>query len=195
MRYNVEVLKDQFPVVKQFIYHLVCFREVSSSCRALALPSVFWRSTGEAHLLLASIRWCMVFGSHGLTNPTHWKRLSEDDSKELEESFQQGLSQHIGISTTQFVQYWKEMKYFRDNYAAHRKLGEYKKPIPDFTVALNTVFYYDEWIRKIIHPDCFMVWEEPPLKQSYEVMKQTVVPFISQLIEYTKNQCKENIDI
>ena len=192
MNYNVEVFKNQFPVVKQFVYHLVCSRVVSSACRALELESVFWRSTGEAHLLLASIQWCMVFGSHGLTNPTHWKRLAEVESKELEESFRQGLLQQIGITATKFEKYWNEMKYFRDNYAAHRKLGEYKKPVPDFTVALNTVFYYDEWIRKIIYQDIF---EEPLLKQSYEVMKQTSTPLIYQLIEYTKNQCKENIVI
>src|SRR5437867_4438922 len=159
MHYNIEVFRYQFPMVKEFVYHLVCFREISKTCREIDLQSVFWRSTGEAHLVLASIQWCMVFGSHGLTNPTHWKRLSVDESNELEGSFRKGLTQQLGITTQKFLEYWEDMKYFRDNYAAHRKVGDYKKPIPVFTDALNIAFYYDEWIRKIIYPDIF---EEPP---------------------------------
>ena len=181
MRYNAEVFTKQFPRVKTFVYHLTYYRELSRSYSTLQLKSVFWTCTIDAHLLQATIQWCMVFGSHGC-NPIHWKRLSQSKSKALEDNFRQGLLPHIGMTATQWQEYWKEMNDFRNKYAAHRELI-YNDPVPDFTVALQVAYYYDKWIRRIIAPDIF---EEPPLEQASEMLKRTVAPLVDQLIEYTK---------
>ena len=38
------------------------------------------------------------------------------------------------------------MKGFRDRYVAHRE-KEFNEPVPDFTVALQVAFIYDEWMQ------------------------------------------------
>jgi len=181
MNYRLDIFVQQFAIVKRFVYHLVYYRELLAVYRRLQLKSEFWTHTIDAHLLQAVIYWCMVFGSHGC-NPTHWKHLSEEESKELQDSFRKGLSKQTGLTTEKWQQYWNDMTDFRNRYAAHRVLG-FDKPVPDFTIALKIAFYYDHWIREVISPDFF---GEPMLKESAEALRKSVAPLVEQLLEHTK---------
>jgi hypothetical protein len=181
MHYNVEVFVQQFPIVKRFVYHLTYYRELLNLHRTLQLKSEFWTCTIDAHLLQAAILWCMIFGAHGC-NPVHWKKLSEGESKELEESFRQGLLAQTGMTEAKWKNYWDDMTDFRNKYAAHREL-DYEEPVPEFDSALKVAYYYDRWIREVISPDIF---EEPPLERFAEALKQSVTPLICQLFECTR---------
>jgi hypothetical protein len=50
----------------------------------------------------------MIFGSHGC-NHVHWKKLSEDESKELEESFRQGLLAQTLMTEADWKKYWNDL--------------------------------------------------------------------------------------
>jgi hypothetical protein len=115
----------------------------------------------------------MVFGSHGC-NPTHWKKLCNQDRENLENSFRKGLFEHIELTQEKWDEYWKDINNFRGGYAAHRELN-YSKPVPEFKTAEAVAYYYDEWIRELINPDIF---EEPPLKKSVSLMQKRIRPLV-----------------
>lgn len=181
MQYNVDVFREQFPIVTRFVYHLIYYRELWSACHRFNVKCEFWIHTLDAHLLQALMDWCKVFGSDGC-NDTHWKNLSVGESDELKRSFREGLSEETGLTLPQWRCYWNGVKGFRDKYAAHHELG-YNKPVPDFTIALNVAHYYDGWIREVISPD---ILDEPPLEQSEESLKIAVAPLIAHLLKQTK---------
>lgn len=123
----------------------------------------------------------MVFGSDK-NNEIHWKRLSDNNSQELEQSFRDGLSDHLEISWEQWQRYWKEMTDFRNKFAAHRD-AQYMEPVPNFDIALRVAYYYDDWVRDIIAPDTF---EEPLLSASATNLSLSVRPLVEELIRHTK---------
>jgi len=180
MHYDPDVFVIQFPLAKKFVYHVTYYRTLLNEYQKYGIKCEFWTHTIDAHLLQAAILWCMLFGSDGC-NPTHWKNLSTDQSDELKRSFRDGLPQSTGINGEHWVQYHKEMTDFRNEYVAHREL-QYKKPVPNFDIALKVVYYYDHWIRGIIVPD---VMEEPLLEKTTIKLK-AMEPLINKLIETTK---------
>ena len=188
IRYNTDVFMEQFPLVKRFLYHLLYYRGLHEAYSRNQLQSEFWTHTIDAHLLLALINWCMVFGSDGF-NPTHWKKLSLTQSKELQESFRNGLIGDTGISWAEWEEYWKKMTAFRDKYAAHREL-DFNSPVPKFDLALKVAHYFDDWIRHVISPDSF---EEPPLRESEERISKTLAPLADKLIKLTK-ESQQNVE-
>lgn len=181
MEYEADIFCEQFPIVRTFLYHLTCYRELHYAFQYLELKSEFWAHTSDAHLLQACILWCMVFGSHGC-NPTHWKKLYQQNLEELEKSFRDGLFEHTYLNQQKWDSYWKEMNDFRGGYAAHRELN-YSKPVPEFNTAETIAYYYDNWIRDLIKPDIF---EEPPLKESVSQMQKRVRPLIMHYLSETK---------
>ena len=170
MEYNDEIFREQFPIVKSFLYHLTCYRELHSVYKDLNLKSEFWTYTIDAHLLQACILWCMVFGPDG--NPTHWKKLCHQNDTKLENNFRDGLFKHTELTQEKWDEYWKKMNEFRGGYVAHRELN-YSKPVPSFKIAEEVAYYYDTWIREIIEPD---ILEEPPLQESVTKMQKEIKP-------------------
>jgi hypothetical protein len=180
MKYKPDIFVEQFPIVKRFVYHLVYYKELWRAYSESQLASSFWTHTVDAHLLQAAIQWCMVFGTDGC-NPTHWKHLSDEAPTDLKNRFRADLPGHVGITYPDFEQYWREMKDFRDNYAAHREL-KYQKAVPKFGIALKVAYFYDHWIREVISPDVF---EEPPLEESVTKLKKALPPFLATLMTVT----------
>lgn len=180
MKYNADMFVEQFPIVKRFVYHLVYHQEISRAYSESRLRSSFWTHTSDAHLLQAAIQWCMVFGADGC-NPTHWKKLSEGNPGELQDSFRDELPRHVGISYLEFQRYWDKVNYFRNNYAAHREL-KYRDPVPTFSLALRVAFFYDHWIRKVISPDMF---KEPSLEESVAKLQRALPPLLATLMTAT----------
>jgi hypothetical protein len=180
MSYDLGVFINQFPLVKFFIYHLIYSRVVRDSYRESQLQNEFWTLTIDAHLLRATINWCMVFGSE--SEPTHWKRLTEQ-SESHAQSFRDGLFRETGLSEAGWQEYWSDMKKFRDKWVVHRELEKFLDPVPEFDTALTVAYHYDRWVRKIISPaKC----EEPPFEQFAMSLKQSVIPLINKLLIVTK---------
>jgi len=178
MHYKQDVFMAQYPIAKRFVYHTLIFRAINKRYKERGIKSEFWTLTIDAHLLQAAIQWCMVFGSDG-SNPIHWKNLSAAESGELLDDFRKNLPDETGLSLVQWRLYWDEMLEFRNKYAAHREL-DYRKPVPSFDTAMDIVFYYDRWIRKVISPDTF---EEPPLVDTARDLKARFEVLSRQLLE------------
>jgi hypothetical protein len=149
MPYDQKVFVIQFPIVKWFVAHLTYYRTLSNGYKEHGLQNEFWTMTTDAHLIRATMHWCMVFGSD--SNPTHWKRLVMQ-SERLAKSFRAGLFETTGLDRKYWQQYWKSMTKFRDKYAAHRELKEFADPVPNFDTALAVACHYDRWVRNIISP-------------------------------------------
>jgi len=181
VEYDINIFCTQFPIVKGFLYHLTCYRELERAYRELELSSEFWTYTIDAHLLQACILWCMVFGSTG-PNPTHWKNLCKDERKNLENSFRKGLFEGTELTKEKWERYWEDMKHFRDTYAAHRQ-GHYSEPVPEFDTAQAVAYYYDGWIRRLIDPDQLT---EPPLKESALLMQKRIRPLVMLYLSGTR---------
>jgi hypothetical protein len=181
MQYKPEIFCEQFPLAKYFVCYLTYYRELSHKYWEIELQSPFWTLTIDAHLKLAVIHWCMVFGSEGC-NPTHWKHVSEDNVDCLRESFRRSLFRQAMFTPTTWDTYWRQMVNFRNEYVAHRELA-YNKPVPYLDRALEVAYVYDGWIRDIISPDVF---EEPPLKESASKLRKSIKPLITQLLTKTK---------
>ena len=180
MDYDPTVFTNQFPIVKWFVYHLTYYRVLSIGYKERALKNEFWTLTIDAHLLRATINWCMVFGSDK-NNPTHWKRLSGKEAEKLYQSYRCGLSEATGLNEQQCRTYCKSMIDFRDKYAAHRE-PNYDIPVPNFDIALAVAYHYDDWIRKVIAPD---ILDEPPLEEFAVSLHRSVAPLISKLFKAT----------
>ena len=67
--YDSDLFSDQFLLVKRFLYHLFYYRTLHKEIQTHPVHSEFWTHTTDAHLLQASIYWCMVFGSMPKTPP------------------------------------------------------------------------------------------------------------------------------
>ncbi|MGH7427698.1 MAG: hypothetical protein ACREJ4_04990 [Candidatus Methylomirabilaceae bacterium] len=163
-----------------FVKHLVHYRAIKSNLGCYKPRSPFWGDTCNAHLLQATIYWCMVFGSHE-RNQSHWKNLAAGDAEELLKSFRAGLYVALGVSESEWTSNWKEMVAFRDKFAAHRELN-FGRPVPVIDLALASAFYYDEWVRKVIHPDEL---DELPLRQLVEGLQTKITAEVVAALEAT----------
>lgn len=179
MSYEPQVFSYQLPLVKWFIYHLTYHRVIAAAYKKRQMQNEFWTLTSDAHLLHATITWCMVFGSDA--NSTHWKRLLASNSHAHYQGFRDGLLNDLSISGDQWQRYWTDIKAFRDRFAAHRD-PDFDSPVPNFDTALKVAFYYDQWVRKVISPDTV---EEPALGSFARSLAETAVPFVEKLMEAT----------
>jgi hypothetical protein len=182
MKYEPQVFRKQFPIVKHFIYHLIYYRALSTAYKERGLQNEFWTLTINAHLLRAINDWCMVFGSDK-SEPTHWKRLSKAKSNEFYQSFRDGLFMRTSFNQKTWQKYWQSMSDFRNKYAVHRELEPFKDSVPDFEPALAVVYYYDSWVRRVISPDNV---DEPPLKSFALSLSKSVAPLVEKLLETTQ---------
>jgi hypothetical protein len=183
MHYEREVFMTQFPIAKRFVCHLAYYKMLNAAYKVSPeLQPEFWIPTIDAHILQAAISWCNVFGAEG-SSDLHWKHLSKVDSNRLQASFREGLPRWIGLGWPEWETYWKDMTGFRNKYVAHREKREYKKAVPKFDIALKVTYYYDNWVRNVISPDIF---DEPPLKVTYERLTTEYPPLIQLLFETTK---------
>lgn len=66
-------------------------------------------------LIWPFIDWCKLFGSHNeVHQKLHWKNVVKDEG-----GFRKGLLRHLGIDYKQWSAYWRELKTYRDQHAAH----------------------------------------------------------------------------
>ena len=180
MNYDEAVLKTQFPAVKSFIYHLIYHRLIFENYQKRQLKDEFWTLTSDAHLLRATINWCMVFGAN--SEPTHWKRLVQQSETAMQ-SFREGLYAATGMDAGGWTNYWTSVTTFRAKFAAHCELEPFSDPLPNFNIALAVAYHYDNWLRHSIAPG---IWEEPPLQAFAEYLPRSATPLIDELFRATE---------
>src|SRR5579872_1185766 len=135
MQYDVKVFSNQYPSVHSFALHLICFRVLKEQCQTYGLEhDPFWVMTINAHVLRAAILWCNVFGSYE-TSDLHWKKLSIQNSANVETSFREGVLKATKLDWAAWNVYWREFTDFRNQYAAHGDL-DFRGKVPNFDIAL-----------------------------------------------------------
>ena len=145
MRYNDDIFRIQYPVVGDFVRHLAYFRAAKPIHDRLGLKAPFWTETVNTYLLIATVQWFKVFGAHG-SNPTHWRNTPSKDNEAAINSFREKIRTALGCSPKEWADYHRRMCAFRDKYVVHR--DDFNDPVPDFDIALNVAYAYDEWIRE-----------------------------------------------
>jgi hypothetical protein len=98
----------------------------------------FWRLIYGNQLDIAVIEWCKVFGSDA--EATHWKNIVPMDGHGR---FRSDLLAYARLTPGAWARYWKEMKEYRDNLAAHHNSAVRIPNFPKLDVALDSsIFYY-----------------------------------------------------
>jgi len=163
MKYDKDMFAHQFPIVAQFVRQLAYYRSAKPVYDKLNLKSPFWCATIDAHLKIATIEWCNVFGVDGC-NSTHWKKIASIDIDATNDLFRNHVLSEVGFSMLEWIRYHKKMCDFRNKYVAHYEM-DFSQPVPDFDIALRIAYAYDKWIRDLIYPD---IYEGPKLNEEFE---------------------------
>lgn len=104
----------------------------------------FWRLMYGNLLDMAVIEWCKLFGSdHEEHQPVHWKNMVPESDHH---AFRQGLLEQQKMTADAWLEYWRQVKGYRDNHAAHFSAewlrAENKPQYPELGPALEAAYYY-----------------------------------------------------
>jgi hypothetical protein len=176
MAYNEEVFKPQLEVVFFFVRQIAYYRGLWALRDKITDHRDFWESTINAHLLVASIAWCNVFGSRH--SDLHWTKTTTGEiAHQIQENFRQKVLSETDFSLEQWETYQKNILDFRNKFAAHVDISKpFKGPIPSFDPALQVAYAYQDWTRELIRPK-YLYWFT--LSSKYEEWKadaSSVVP-------------------
>lgn len=127
----------------ELIAHVTRLRNVvMSALLKRALTSVdpdptlnFWRLIYGNLLDVAVLEWCKLFGAD--SEPTHWKKVVSNH-----DAFRQGLLAALGIGHKKWVEYWEQMKAYRDALVAHQADGSPVRQYPSLDLALESCYFY-----------------------------------------------------
>lgn len=162
MGYNVEVFSRQYPGVVFFVQNLAYYAGLFAIYGSITDRRDFWRSTCDAHLGLATIQWCNVFGSD--REDMHWKKTATEP--QAREAFRCKVLSQTGFTQAQWETYHTEMLEFRGKFVAHLDLcSPFIGPIPYFDPALRVAYAYHDWVKELIRPVYLSL---PTLKSRYE---------------------------
>jgi hypothetical protein len=166
--YNAKIFANIYPEINKFLFHLATYRCLHSVIDSLAGYREFWVYTSDAHLEMAVISWCKIFGAY--SNQTHWIHLfggNAEIAEGIKETFHSQL-QNEGVSISSYTKYHKSILKFRNNYVAHRSMN-YKDPIPNFDLAMRVTYIFDRWVREQIKPDFIDMDQLENLYNKYKV--------------------------
>jgi len=165
MNYNEKVFERQYPVVVFFVQHLAYYRGLQVNYNTINNHLEFWRATCDAHLKLATVAWCNVFGTY--KEDIHWtKTPNRKISVQASKKFRELVLAHTGLTRKQWKTYHQELLTFRNRYVAHLDRNKpFNKPVPFFDAALQVASAYQEWAIELIKP---VVLNQPTLLSLYE---------------------------
>ena len=130
MNYREKVFERQYPVVVFFVQHLAYYRGLRANYNTNTNHQELWRATCDAHLKLATIAWCNVFGSY--SEDIHWTKTAIPRiAGQARNSFSQLVLAHTGFAQRQWQAYHKKLLTFRNKYVAHLdQRHPFNKPVP-----------------------------------------------------------------
>jgi len=100
----------------------------------------FWLLIYGMLLDVAVLEWCKLFGTD--SEPTHWKRVVADPDR-----FRSDLLMALAIDELRWMEYWQDMKNYRDRHVAHHNwdlsiIDHY----PELTLALKSSYFYYSYV-------------------------------------------------
>jgi len=147
-----------------FVQHVAYYRGLQARLEEVRTHRDFWRATCDAHLKLATISWCNVFGSN--REDLHWTKTPAGEiTGQAAQEFRESVLSHTGLTQGTWEAYHKSMLAFRDKYVAHLDLRvPFAQLVPSFDPAIHTAYVYQEWTRNLIRP---VLLNQPVLKAEY----------------------------
>ena len=141
-RYRIKPL-DDLNKIESHIERLVAVVRYATLKRVLHKvdpePALnFWRVIYGNLMDATVIEWCKTFGLD--SEDGHWKNIVIEP-----DSFRSELLSHLKIDDSQWNEYWREMKHYRDKVAAHASYDP-GIPIPCLDIALESAFFYFEYL-------------------------------------------------
>ena len=167
--------QKQYGVLAEFVHHLAYYRMLSRFYNEIQIRSEFWTYTIDAHLLIAIIDWCMVFGTD--SNEIHWKKVVLDEQNRCD--FRCHIRKFANLSKDEMEEFWYSMTKFRNEYAVHKTAATHYPAVPYMDTALIIVTSYDDWFRSKVDAS----FEDSSLRERYERVLRTSERFFKQLIK------------
>lgn len=164
----------QYEILVSFIHNIAYWRCSHEAYGRSDTRSELWCRTIDSYLLRTVVDWCMIFGAD--SNEIHWKNVVPDKSNQAD--FRNRLLSDLGMTGTEWRDYWSGMTTFRNDFAAHRPAKSPHPQVPKMESALQAVIAYDEWVRGAIHAEFDFVLNEPVLEDRYDrLMRTSLEPF------------------
>ena len=121
----------------------LAFRNAGRRNGSLILNEQFWINVDGNFLDVCTLEWCKLFadarGKH------YWRKVVT-----LEQEFATGLLEKLAISQSEFDEYVKEVKAYRDRFVAHLDDDE-KMQIPSLALIRTSASYLYDYI--LAHED------------------------------------------
>ncbi|AJY76176.1 hypothetical protein [Paenibacillus beijingensis] len=148
--YHIDVIFKQIPLLRDFVYHYVAYKELYSRGRGPEGEEKFWTYIVNAHLSQAIINWVTVF--EVVSDQSRWNRmdLKLDPKRKTREEFVSDLLTHIQFTEQEWKQYWNEVSEFRDKFVAYGDIL-FEKPAAYLDIAYKAARFYDRWIREQVN--------------------------------------------
>lgn len=101
----------------------------------------FWRLILGSHLDISVLEWCKVFSSNA--EATHWKNVVPEAEQD---SFRTNLLSSIDMLQSEWENYWKKMKQYRDRQVAHYEELPPDAKYPILDCALGSSYFYYKYL-------------------------------------------------
>lgn len=177
MDYKVNVFQRTYPVLTDFIYHYIIYKEMMCELENTVSVAAIWNRTCDAHIKVAASSWCMIFGE-ATSNPTHWKNINFGGKENAEDLFINRLLLDLELTKSELRKNVKEVLDFRNKFVVHREI-KFNEPTPNFKVAYDIALTFDKWAREMIYPDRF---DGPEFEELIEAARSTIRKNINDLI-------------
>ncbi|WP_148208331.1 hypothetical protein [Solidesulfovibrio magneticus] len=181
---EMNVIPEQIGVLQSFCKDYVNYRKIMLLLKSLDKRSNedFFISISNSCVLSCVTSWCLLFGNPK-NNKIHWHRSAPEngvsidgevvDNSEYKIIVGSILSNACSRHDKILDQYVFEMVCFRNKYAAHRDIGEYR-PLPFLNAAFGVASAYMSWLSDEIF------WAQPletleELQVSYESIVDSVL--------------------
>ena len=177
MDYSIEVFKRQYPVLNDFVYHYIAYRELSNKFDLLPGDKEFWIRSTDAHLKVAITSWCMIFGAE--SNLVHWKKIIIEDHVNFCKEFRNCILKECGFNDKEWDDYWNDVVKFRNTFIVHRELYS-DEPMPYIDKSFKIAISYDLWVSEKIKPDYL---EDPTLFETSDRYRSNIEETLSSILK------------
>lgn len=185
---DVNVIGEQLDVLYDIHRYYTNYRKIFELCRRLEgdASEEFFISVLNSCAMSCVMSWCLLFGNPR-NSKIHWHKSAPEsgasvDGDEINNEHYKVVVRSIleGVCAENgkiLEEYMNEMIAFRNKYAAHRDLGNYK-PLPFLDVAIEIASAYMDWLGDEIF------WGEPLVSlKEFEVAYEPKVDAVLKLHE------------
>ncbi|MBM4275174.1 MAG: hypothetical protein FJ126_04225 [Deltaproteobacteria bacterium] len=174
---------DQDKILDHLIRLLYIIRNVACH-RALSkyksdFKQNYWILIFNNFLDISILEWCKIFGSK--IEPTHWRSLVDNH-----DSFRLGLLKALDIDNSNWDDYWRRVKNYRDKFVAHHENSPGITHYPELDNIIKSSFYYYSYLIEKLR-EIGIYYEPDDLSDYYEHFLRQASKFADMSYQVTKD--------